>query len=365
MKKINQKCILIIHVLIIILFSVSCQQNDQKFKYYIRYEILELNRNGNLLFVTIFDEIQSQDYKNFIRLGFSTISKLFLESKSHQSEFMWSANNNFKQKVRTLSIYEDFHIPLTFKDAIQSGFKQILDDNKGRVMVFESDNLSLKIKYYRNGQIMIKRAEKILKGGYKRIFHQIESQSSTYGFGSRKKIQLLRIKDEAEAGEELIYEANRKFPKYYQKFEENIKEMIEDILNNHPNYYYGLIDYGLSAASFDNNIKKALYYINKAKNLDENRPTAYALLFCLHYINKSSKTMKMIEKLVDTRLTESTKFQFDRIRILTILSMGERNIAEKIFKKRKKLYKNDKYSIELKIIKNSFKGKSTIIKGIW
>lgn len=365
MNKLNQNSLLIIYMLIIIFFFLSCQQIDQSYKYYIRYEIVELDSNDDLLFVTIFDEIQSQDYKNFVRLGFSTISKLFLESKSNQNEFMWSANNNFKQNVRTLSIYEDFHIPLTLKNAMESGFTQILDENSGRIMVFESNILSLKIKYYNNGQIMIKNAKKILKGGRKRIFHHIESQSSSYGIGSRKMKLVLKMKNEAEVGETSIYEANRKFSDYYLKFEKIIKEMIQEILEYHPDYYYGIIDFGLSAASFDKNIKKALYYVNKAKELYESRPTAYALLFCLYWIENNIEKMKMIEKLADTKLLEPNKFQFDKIRILTLLSMGEKKIAKNIFLNRKILYKNTKYCDGLKNIENSIKGKTTIIKRIW
>lgn len=365
MKIENLNNLLIFCTSIIILFFLSCQKIDQKYKYYIRYEIIELNNNDDILFVTLFDEIQSQDYKNFVRLGFSTISKLFLESKSHQNEFMWFAINNFKQKVRTMSIYEDFQIPLTLKGAIKTGFTKILEENGGRVMVLENDNLSLKVKYYCNGQIMIEKAKKILKGGRKRIFHLIESHSSSYGIGLKKMKLLLRIKNEAEAGETSIYEANRKFPDYYRKFEKIIKEMIQEILEDNPDYYYGWIDFGLSAASFDKDIKKALYYINKAKDLNESRPTAYALIFCLYYIENNLENMKMIEKSADTKLKEPDKFQYDRIRILTLLSMGEKEMAKKIFLKRKILYKNKKYSDELKSLENSIKGKETIIKRIW
>lgn len=364
MKKGDHNNLKILYFFVIFLFSFSCQQIDPNFRYYIRYEILELNENDNIFLVTLFDEIQSHDCKNFVRLGFSTLSKLFLEVKSDQKEFTWSAIINFKQNIKTMSIYEEFRIPLILEDAKKAGFKEVLEKNEGRIMVFDNDNLSLKIKYYSNGQIMIEKAKKKLKGGHKKIFHLIESKSSLYNIGLEKRKLLLKIKKEAEHGEKSIYEANRKFPDYYLKFEKIMKEMIQVIFEENPDYYFGWIDFGLSAASVDHDIKKALYYINKARELDDSKPTAYAMLFYLYFIENDSENMKIIEESADKKLMEPDRFQYDRIRIITLAHMGKKEMAEKIFLKRKILYDNEKYGGELKSLENSIKSRVTV-KRIW
>jgi tetratricopeptide (TPR) repeat protein len=283
-----------------------------------------------------------------------------LECRTETENFEWCSYINFKQDAAKQSLLEEFNIPFLSDEARGGGFEQIASDQKSTTLAFNNESIALEVQYMTSGQIIIRKAEKNDKKIGTKSIRSIDYGPTTTEEGEEVEKLLRNLKSEANAAETFLPEALRKHTEHHSRYQKLVKEMIQEILEYHPNYYFGWLDLGSYAYDFEKKPEKAFFYIKKAMKMYPDRPAAYSILYSIYVNDENLEEAGKTESTADGRLNALDRFQFDSTRIKLLIRFGKTELAEKLFEERKGLYQGKEFEYGLEVLKNSLRGEATV-----